>query len=166
MPRPCSRPRPATADTVAAGPGAGRRGRGPASCGSSPTTRKVEPLQVFDVIGSVVAHAAVRCQGAEPAAHRARQRPPGRAARDRGAVPRCWSTPAAACRTRPSTAPSRSSAAQLAEVVAALEKRFAPQAQRACRDPARADRRHPRGGRRRGAGHLGARPPSTNESWR
>ena len=69
------------------------------------------------------------------------------------------------CRPTPSsTAPSRSTPAQLADVVAALEKRFGRKLNATSCSRARADRRHPRGGRRRGARHLGQGPPRTNES--
>ena len=54
-------------------------------------------------------------------------------------------------------------AAQLPEVVASLEKRFGRKLNRERGGRARADRRHPRGGRRRGARHLRQGQTRTNE---
>ncbi len=54
--------------------------------------------------------------------------------------------------------------AQLADVVASLEKRFGRKLQAQVELEPGTDRRHSCGGRRRGAGHLGEGPSGTNES--
>ena len=51
----------------------------------------------------------------------------------------------------------------LADVVVTLEKRFGRKLNAQRRGRSRADRRHPRGGRRRGAGHLDQGPSRANE---